>query len=125
MSAENRAAAGVSASEEVEVEIELDTAPREVVVPEDFAAALAAAPTARAFFESLSFSQKQWYVLGVEDAKTSETRQRRIVKAIDRLNEGASSAKAPRRRSKRPPGSGVGRDRAPPEGRQPNRRASV
>ena len=88
MSAENRAAAGVSAGEEVEVEIELDTAPREVVVPEDFAAALAAAPTAQGFFESLSFSQKQWYVVGIEDAKTSETRQRRIVKAIDRLNEG-------------------------------------
>lgn len=85
VSAENRAAAGVAAGDEVEVEvevaIELDTAPREVVVPEDLAAALAAAPTAQRFFETLSFSQKQ-YVLGIKEAKTAETRQRRVVKAI-------------------------------------------
>src|SRR5439155_1121133 len=41
LSAENRSGAGVAAGDEVEVDIELDTAPREVSVPPDFAEALA------------------------------------------------------------------------------------
>jgi hypothetical protein len=47
LSAEHRAAAGVAGGEEVEVDIDLDTAPREVSVPADFAAALDAEPAAR------------------------------------------------------------------------------
>jgi hypothetical protein len=88
VSAENRAAAGVAAGDEVDVEIELDTEPREVVVPPDFAAALELDPTAATFFEGLSYSQRRWYVLGIEGAKTPETRQRRIAKAVERLHEG-------------------------------------
>jgi len=37
VSAENRASAGVVGGDEVDVDIELDTAPREVTVPTDFA----------------------------------------------------------------------------------------
>ncbi len=88
LSAENRAAAGVAAGDEVEVELELDTAPREVTVPDDFAAALAPEPEAKRFFEGLSYSQQRWFVLGIEDAKTPETRQRRIDAAVARLSEG-------------------------------------
>lgn len=88
VSAENRAAAGVFAGDEVDVTIELDTEPRETDVPDDFATALADAPAARRFFEGLSFSQKQWYVVGINDAKAPETRRRRIEKAIERLSEG-------------------------------------
>ena len=40
LSAENRAGAGVAGGDEVEVEIALNTAPREVSLPADFAAAL-------------------------------------------------------------------------------------
>src|SRR5688572_2908373 len=40
VSGEVRENAGIAANDEVEVELELDTAPREVVVPPDFAAAL-------------------------------------------------------------------------------------
>jgi len=76
------------AGDEVEVAIELDAAPREVEVPPDFAAALKREPTARTFFESLSYSQQRWFVLGIEGAKKPETRQRRIDAAIDRLREG-------------------------------------
>jgi len=47
VSAENRAAAGVAGGDEVDVDIELDTAPREVTVPADFATALEAEPVAR------------------------------------------------------------------------------
>lgn len=88
VSAEVREAAGVAAGDEVDVEIALDTAPREVTVPPDFAAALDAEPTARATFERISYSEKRWFVLGIEDARTPETRQRRIDKAIERLREG-------------------------------------
>lgn len=88
LSAENRAAAGVAAGDEVEVEVELDTAPRDVSVPDDFAVALSGAPGAERFFEGLSYSQRRWFVLGIEDAKTPETRQRRIDAAMARLSEG-------------------------------------
>jgi len=88
VSAENRAGAKVGAGDEVDIELELDTAPREVTVPEDLAAALAAAPDAQRFFDTQSYSSKQWFVLGIEGAKTPETRERRIEKAVERLREG-------------------------------------
>ena len=88
VSAENREKAGVAAGDEVEVEIELDTQPREVTVPSDLAAVLDRERKARQFFDGLSYSQKQWYVLPIEQAKTDETRQRRIAKAVGMLQEG-------------------------------------
>ena len=88
VSAEVREAAGVKAGDAVTVDVALDTAPREVPVPADFAAALDGEPAARATFERISYSEKRWFVLGIEDAKTPETRQRRIDKAIERLREG-------------------------------------
>jgi len=88
VSAENRAAAEVEGGQTVDVDLELDTAPRTVDVPEDFAAALAPFPAARAFFDGLNYSERRWFVLGIDDAKTPETRQRRIDKAVDRLRSG-------------------------------------
>jgi hypothetical protein len=88
VSATNRAGAGVAGGDEVDVDLELDTAPREVVVPDDLAAALAAEPAAQATFDALSYSNKSWHVLNVEGAKTDETRQRRIAKSIAALREG-------------------------------------
>jgi hypothetical protein len=88
VSAENRTAAGVTGGDDIEVDLQLDTAPRTVELPADFAAALAAEPRARAFFDGLNYSERRWFVLGVEDAKTAETRQRRIEKFIARLVEG-------------------------------------
>ena len=85
---EVRAAAGVRAGDEVDVDIELDTAPREVTVPPDFAAALDADADAKRFFESLSYSNKRRFTLSIEDAKTPETRQRRIEKAVATLHDG-------------------------------------
>lgn len=87
-SAERRAETGLKGGEEIEVELELDTAPREVVVPEDLAIALAAEPAAKAFFESLSYSNKRAHVLSVEDARTPETRAKRVDKAMATLREG-------------------------------------
>lgn len=88
VNSENREATGARAGDMLDVEVELDTAPREVTVPDDFAAALDLHPEARRFFEGLSYSERRWFVLGIDDAKTPETRQRRIDKAVARLREG-------------------------------------
>jgi uncharacterized protein YdeI (YjbR/CyaY-like superfamily) len=58
----------------VDVVLELDTEPREVTVPVDFAKALDRDAKARATFDGLSPSLKQWHVLSIEGAKTAETR---------------------------------------------------
>lgn len=88
VSAERRKAAGVSAGQTYDVEIELDTAPRQVEVPEDLAVALATQPAARSFFESLSFSKQQWHVLQITGAKQPETRARRVAGSVAMLAEG-------------------------------------
>jgi antitoxin component of MazEF toxin-antitoxin module len=88
LSAEHRAGAGVAGGDEVEVDLELDTAPREVEVPADLAAALDAEPAARSTFDGLSYSNKSWHVLQVTGAKTDETRRRRIAKSVDLLKQG-------------------------------------
>jgi hypothetical protein len=88
ISAENRALAGVEAGDEIEVAIELDRDPRVVAVPSDLATALEAAPRALHYFESLSYSRQRWFVLSVEDARTPETRARRIERAVARLADG-------------------------------------
>ena len=87
LSAENRTAAGVAAGDEVDVTLELDSAPREVVVPQDFQDALRADGAALEFFETLSYSNKRWHVLSIDGAKTDETRQRRIAKSVAMLRE--------------------------------------
>jgi hypothetical protein len=88
VSAEHRAGAGVAAGDVVDVDLEVDTAPRELAVPADFAAALDAEPAARRTFDALSYSNRSWHVLSIEGAKTDETRQRRIAKSVDALREG-------------------------------------
>ncbi|QNK56778.1 YdeI/OmpD-associated family protein [Paenibacillus sp. PAMC21692] len=88
LSAENRNAAGVAAGDKVDVALELDTEPRELEVPADFAEALDCVPAARTFFEGLSYSNKRRIVLQIEGAKSEETRIRRIDKAVSSLREG-------------------------------------
>ena len=88
VSNEHRTASGARAGDVVDIDLELDTAPREVAVPPELAAALAADPAARATFEGLSYSNKSWHALQVTGAKTEETRQRRIAKSIEALREG-------------------------------------
>jgi hypothetical protein len=88
VSAEHREGAGVQAGDVLDVDLELDTEPREISVPADLAVALDADSKAGAFFESLTFSQKRGYVRPIEQAKAPETRERRIAKAIGMLRQG-------------------------------------
>ena len=88
ISAENRARAKVGGGDVVDVDLELDTAPREVAVPDDLAAALKKDAKAKATFDTLSNSNKGWHVQSIEGAKTEETRQRRIARSIAALHQG-------------------------------------
>ena len=88
LSAENRAGSGVGGGDTVDVDIELDTEPRTVEVPDDLAAALAAEPAAQATFDKLSNSNKGWHTYQIEAAKSPETRGRRIAKSVEALREG-------------------------------------
>ena len=85
VSAEHREGAKVKAGDVIEVTLELDTAPRVVEVPPDFQKALNKNAGARKNFDLLSYSSKQGFILPVKGAKTEETRQRRIEKAIREL----------------------------------------
>ena len=85
---EVRQGAGVEAGDEVEVTVELDTAPREVEVPEALAAALAADPQAKAAFDRLAFSHRKEYARWVAEAKQQETRQRRVQQALEMIRAG-------------------------------------
>ena len=88
VSAEVRESAGVAAGDEVDVDIELDSEPRQVRLPPDFMDALDREADARRFFDGLSYSNKRRIVIPIEEAKTPETRQRRIDKTVSRLREG-------------------------------------
>lgn len=85
VSAENRTAAGVSAGDVIDVDLVLDTAPREVEVPDDLAAALAKAPAAAKAFEALTYSNKRRHVLAIDAAKAAETRAKRIATIVAEL----------------------------------------
>ena len=88
VSNEVRVSAGVAAGDEVDVEMELDTAPREVAVPAQLAKELAADPAARRVFDALSYSRQRLLVDPVANAKTDATRDRNVAKALSSLREG-------------------------------------
>jgi uncharacterized protein YdeI (YjbR/CyaY-like superfamily) len=81
-----REAARAAAGDTVEIELELDTKPRIVRLPKDFAAALD--KDARAEFNRMSHSHRKDYVDWIKEAKREETRRRRIAKAVEMIREG-------------------------------------
>jgi hypothetical protein len=81
----HREASGLKGGDQVEITLELDTEPRTVEVPDDLAAALAAKPRAREAFDALNTSTRKEHVRQVEDAKSQETRERRIAKIVEKL----------------------------------------
>jgi hypothetical protein len=83
-----REAAGVEAGDTIDLEIELDDAPREVEVPEALATALAGDPVAQAAFDGLAYTHRKEYALWIGEAKRDETRERRVVQALEMLREG-------------------------------------
>ena len=88
LSKEVRQGAGAEAGDEVDVTLELDTAPREVEVPEALAAALAADPEAKASFDRMAFTHRKEYARWIADAKQEQTRQRRLGQALEMIRAG-------------------------------------
>jgi hypothetical protein len=88
VSNETRDRTGVAAGDVIEVDIELDTEPREVELPDDFAQALAMDAEAEGLFARLNYSNKRRLVGPINDAKSPETRERRIATTVSRLREG-------------------------------------
>jgi hypothetical protein len=84
-SSDKRAATGIQGGDPIVVDLEVDTAPRTVEVPDDLAAALDAAPGAREAWDRLAPSHRKAHVTAIEGAKAAETRQRRVAKAIGAL----------------------------------------
>jgi hypothetical protein len=88
LNADVRQQTGIAGGDIIEIELQLDTEPREVAVPADFGAALDQEPHARAFFDRLSYSNRRAHVLSIEGAKTDATRRRRIEKSVSTLAAG-------------------------------------
>lgn len=86
-----RKKAGVTFGDEIQVEVEEDTEPRVVTIPDDVNQAFVENPDAGAFFDQLSYSNRKEYMFWVNSAKRSQTRQSRITKMIDLLIQGKKS----------------------------------
>ncbi|NOV01704.1 YdeI/OmpD-associated family protein [Paenibacillus planticolens] len=85
LSAAHREASGLKAGDEVEIKLELETQPRTVEIPNDLKEALSAQEGVFETFEALAFSKRKEFVRQVEDAKTQETRERRISGIVSKL----------------------------------------
>ncbi len=89
VSADNRAGAGVKGGDEIDVDIELDNAPREAAPSRPSSLPRSTRiPAARRTFDALLHSNQSWHVLQVTGARTDETRERRIAKSIAALRKG-------------------------------------
>ena len=82
-----RVAAGAVVGDEVTLELMLDEAPRQVVVPPELEAAFKIEPDLKARFEKLSFSRARELADPISEAKRQETRDARVDKALARLRE--------------------------------------
>jgi len=85
ISAANRIAAGIAEGQTIDLDITLDTAPREVEEPDDLKAALDGNPAARTAFDKLPFGLKAKHLRDIESAKSAEVRTRRIGKLVETL----------------------------------------
>ncbi len=80
-----RSIIGKNPGDMVLVTIQQDVAPRMVEVPEDFQKLLLGNHDARAFFDTLSFSNRKEYVQWITSAKKTETREKRLTESIVKL----------------------------------------
>jgi hypothetical protein len=88
VSKERRKLAGVAAGEMIDVTLELDTAPRVMEVPPDLQKALDADKAAKAYFATLSYSNQRRHIDPINEAKSPETRARRIEKSVALFHAG-------------------------------------
>jgi hypothetical protein len=78
---------GKTCGQEVEITLREDAGVRAVAIPPDLKEAFSAVPEAAAFFGQLAYTHQKEYVQWIEAAKRDQTRQERIAKTVQRLNE--------------------------------------
>ena len=83
VSAAIRKTTGLVAGDAIHVTLTVNESPREVEIPGDLAEAFAANPGTEKFFASLSNSLQRYHLDTIGGAKTDETRQKRVTKAIN------------------------------------------
>jgi len=83
-----RKAIGKNPGDTVHIVLELDN-DRTVEVPDDFAEALAKNPKAQEIFAKFAYTHRKEYVNWITEAKKPETRERRILKAVDMIAKGS------------------------------------
>jgi hypothetical protein len=86
INADVREAAHVAAGDKIDVDVTLDTAPREVPVPTEVAAFFNTDAEAKTWFDGLSYSKRYLIVGTIDGAKTPETRQKRVDAALGMLH---------------------------------------
>lgn len=85
LSAANRSAAGVAGGDEVDVELEVDDAPRVFPLPPGLEQALAGDEQALGRYGALSFSRQRALAEPIALAKTDATRDKRLAAALEAL----------------------------------------
>jgi hypothetical protein len=86
-----RTEAGISLGDILDIELEPDTEPRVVELPDVLVAAFEVDPVAAAAFKALAYTHRKEYVGWIAEAKRDETRQRRVAKAIEMLSSGTKT----------------------------------
>ena len=81
----NRESAKIEAGDQIKVRMVLDGEPRVITPPADLAKALRDNPKAQAAWNKLSYTHRKEQVRAVEEAKRTQTRIRRIAKAVEML----------------------------------------
>jgi len=80
-----QAQAGVGQGDSIDIELELDIAPRNVAVPQDLQTELARDRNAAAAWDALSYTDRKEIARSLEEARKPETRERRLGAALERL----------------------------------------
>lgn len=87
INADNREKAKVAGGDIIDVGIALDTEVREVAVPDDFREVLERELDLKRAFDGLSYTKRRVIAEAIAGAKTAETRERRIEKAVRDLKD--------------------------------------
>lgn len=78
--------AGIAAGEKVVIELDRDDEPRVIDLPVEVEKALTV--RARSIFDALPYTHQREYVEWITEAKRDETRERRLAKMVEMLEDG-------------------------------------
>jgi len=78
---------GKTFGDEIKITVEADTQPREIGIPRELLKELKKDKDAKSVFDKLSYTHQKEYVAWINEAKKEETRQNRVLKAVEMLNQ--------------------------------------